>query len=402
VVSIAVDLRKSGILALAVLLTGALVLFGSAGRLAEGRHAARADPFHGDGMWIWYVSKAGHGDVRRIARKAHRRGIETLFIKSGDAGSTWRQFSQSLVSALQARGFNVCGWQFVYGLRPKAEAKVGAATVRRGADCLVIDAESHYEGRYAKASTYIAVLRRLIGSSYPVGLSSFPYADYHQAFPYSVFLGPGAAQYNLPQIYWKTIGDSVDAAYAHTWVWNRQYERPIAPLGQVYLNPKPRAIRRFRKLAIAHGFKGVSWWSWQHARRRQWKGVSRPIVPLRAFKPYDSFPFLRRGSAGDAVVWAQQLLAGGGYMREVTGYFRSLTWAALIGFQADHGLAQTGTTDTATWKAMLAELEPLAIRWTSNGAVAAGSTMATIEPRSARLPARRYEIPARGPGSPRG
>jgi hypothetical protein len=402
VVSIAVDARKLGLVALATLLTGALLLGGPPDERAEARHAAEANPFYGDGMWIWYVSKAAGGNVNRIARKAHRRGIETLFIKSGDGGSTWGQFSPQLVSALKARGLNVCGWQFVYGSHPKREARVGAATVRRGADCLVIDAESNYEGRYAKASTYIAVLRRLIGGGYPLGLSSFPYADYHPAFPYSVFLGPGAAQYNLPQIYWKTIGDSVDVAYAHTWVWNRLYERQIMPLGQVYLNPKPRAIRRFRKLAIAHGFQGVSWWSWQHARRPQWRAVSRRIVPLSGFKPYDSFPKLRTGSAGDAVVWAQQLLAGGGYMHRVTGNFRSLTRGALIDFQADYGLAQTGTTNKPTWKAMLANLEPLAVRWTSKGAVAGGSAQAMLEPRSARLPARRYEIPSRGPRSPRG
>jgi Putative peptidoglycan binding domain len=246
------------------------------------------------------------------------------------------------------------------------------------------------------------VLRRQIGPSYPVGLTSFPYTDYHPAFPYSVFLGPGAAQYNLPQIYWKTIGDPVDVAYDHTWVWNRFYERPIMPLGQVYLNPRPRAIRRFRKLAIAHGFRGVSWWSWQHARRRQWRAISRRIVPLRGFEPYDSFPFLRRGSAGDAVVWAQQLLAGGGYMNRVTGYFRSATRAALIEFQAERGLAQTGTTNRATWKAMLANLEPRRVRWTPDGAVIAASGKTMPEPRSAELPARRYEIPPRGRRSPRG
>lgn len=401
-ISIAVDVRKLALVALSSLLAGALVLTSPAGEQAVARHAAQSNPFYGDGMWIWYVSKAARGNVDRIARRAHRRGIETLYIKSGDAGSTWSQFSPTLVSALKARGLNVCGWQFVYGRRPKAEARVGAATVRRGADCLVIDGEGHYEGRYAKASTYIAVLRRLIGPDYPVGLTSFPYTDYHPAFPYSVFLGPGAAQYNLPQIYWKTIGDSVDAAYDHTWVWNRQYERPIMPLGQVYLNPRPRAIRRFRKLAIGHGFQGVSWWSWQHARRRQWRAVGRRIIPLQGFEPYDSFPFLRLGSAGDTVVWAQQLLAGGGYMSRVSGYFRSATRAAVIEFQSDRGLAQTGAINTATWKAMLADLEPLPIRWTSSGAVAASSARAMPEPRSASLPARRYEIPTRGGRSPRG
>jgi len=383
--------------ALACLLAAGAVLIGGGSLGSAGAQAPAENPFYGDGIWIWYVSKAAGGDVNRIARKAHRRGIETLLIKSGDAGSTWSQFSPGLVDALQARGLNVCGWQFVYGDRPKLEAKVGAATVNRGADCLVIDAEGHYEGRYRQASTYVAKLRSLIGPSYPVGLATFPYTDYHPAFPFSVFLGPGAAQYNLPQLYWKTIGDSVDAAYDHTYVWNRQYNRPIMPLGQVYLNPKPRAIRRFRKLALAHGFKGVSWWSWQHAGRRQWKAIGRPIVPLKSFSPYDSFPFLKQGSSGDAVVWAQQHLAGGGYLGRVTGYFKANTRSAVVAFQADQGLAQSGQINGATWKAMLAKLKPLKIRWTKSGAVAAGAANPMPEPRSAKLPAKRYEIPP-GPG----
>ena len=379
--------------ALASLLAAGAVALGAGSLGSAGAQTAAKNPFYGDGMWIWYVSKAAGGNVNRIAKKAKRRGIETLFIKSGDAGSTWSQFTPKLIDALQAKGLNVCGWQFVYGSRPKLEANVGAATVRRGADCLVIDAEGHYEGRYRQASTYITRLRNLIGQSYPVGLTSFPYTDYHPAFPYSVFLGPGAAQYNLPQLYWKTIGDSVDAAYDRTFVWNRHYNRPVMPLGQVYLNPKPRAIRRFRKLALAHGYKGVSWWSWQHAKPRGWKAVGRRIVPLKSFKRYDSFPFLKQGSSGDAVVWAQQHLAGGGYMGKVTGYFKANTRAAVVAFQDDRGLAETGQVNGATWKAMLAVLKPLKIRWTKSGAVAAGSTNAMPEPRSASLPAKRYEIP---------
>ena len=47
----------------------------------------------------------------------------------------------------------------------RAEAKRGAQAVRKGADCLVIDAESPYEGRYAAADKYINKLRSRIGSS---------------------------------------------------------------------------------------------------------------------------------------------------------------------------------------------------------------------------------------------
>lgn len=365
-----------------------------AGSGAARQPAPAANPMAGDGMWIWYLSRAQGGDAKRIAKRAKRSGIDYVLVKSGDAGGTWSQFSPRLVRALHARGLRVCAWQFVYGRSPSAEADVGAAAVRRGADCLVIDAEGHYEGRYPQASTYMRRLRSLVGPDYPLALAAFPYADYHPAFPYSVFLGPGGAQYNAPQLYWKTIGDSVDEAFIHTWVFNRAYGRPILPLGQVYLNPGPKQIKRFRRLAQAYGMEGVSWWSWQHARGRQWRAVGAPIASLSSEVVYDSYPTLRQGSKGDLVAWAQQLLAGGGFQTPISGYFESPTRGAVASLQSSSGLPQTGKIDSATWVELLA-LEPLPVRWTKKGAVpAAGPGVALAPPRSASLPAKRYEIPS--------
>jgi hypothetical protein len=360
-----------------------------------------SNPLRGDGMWIWYVKRANGGRVKGIVGKARKRGIETVLIKSGDAGSTWSQFSPSLVSKLKRKGLRVCAWQFVYGRSPSAEARVGAASVARGADCLVIDAEGHYEGRYPQASTYMAELRAAIGPDFPLALAAFPYVDYHPAFPYSVFLGPDGAQYNLPQLYWKTIGASVDEAFVHTYVFNRAYGRPILPLGQVYLNPKKRQIKRFRKLALAHGMEGVSWWSWQHAGRRQWKAVGGRVKPLSGYAPYESFPYLTLGAKGDLVAWAQQLLVGGGYYTPITGYFESPTESAVLALQANRGLPQTGDLDVATWNVLLT-LQPQKVTWTESGAVAsAAGPNALPEPRSAKLPARRYEIPPPAKRAPR-
>ena len=351
------------------------------------------NPLAGDGMWIWYLSRSSHGKLGAIARKAHSHGIETVLIKSGDGTTYWRQFSPSLVSGLHARGLRVCAWQFVYGRKPGKEARIGAAAVANGADCLVLDVEGQYEGRYPQASTFMSTLRSLIGADYPLALASFPYVDYHPALPFSVFLGPGGAQYNVPQLYWKEIGTSVDTGYIHTWVWNRIYQRPILPLGQVYNNPKPNQIRRFRSLALSHGFDGVSWWSWQSAGKRQWKAVGVPVAPATT-APYQSYPFLRLGSKGDFVAWAQQLLAGGGYSVPINGYFQAPTQIAVYAFQADHGLPQTGNLDVPTWT-LLVENKPLAVRWTKGGAVAAGSSgrLALPPPKSAKLPAVRDEIP---------
>jgi hypothetical protein len=239
----------------------------------------------------------------------------------------------------------------------------------------------------------MARLRSLIGPDFPLGLAAFPYVDYHPAFPFSVFLGPGGAQFNMPQLYWKTIGTKVDTAFVHTYVFNRAYGRPILPLGQVYLNPKAKQIRRFRRLAIAHHMEGVSWWSWQHAGKRQWKAVGGSVSAPGGYTTYDSFPFLKLGSKGDLVAWAQQLLAGGGFYTPVTGYFENPTRSAVLSMQASKGLAQTGTLDVPTWNVLLT-FPPLPVRWTSGGAVAASGGAQTLpEPRSASLPAKRYEIP---------
>jgi hypothetical protein len=298
-----------------------------------------------------------------------------------------------MVNQLHARGLNVCAWQFIYGRKPGKEARVGAAAAERGADCLVMDVESQYEGRYPEASTYMSMLRSMVGPDYPIGLASFPYVDYHPALPYSVFLGPGGAQYNAPQLYWKDIGTTVDTGFTHTWVWNRIYKRQIDPLGQVYNNPKAGQIRRFRALAMAHGFDGVSWWSWQSAGKRQWKAVGGQVSPA-AVTPYPSYPFLRLGSKGDFVAWAQQLLAGAGYPVPITGYYQGSTQAAVYAFQAGHGLPQTGNLDVPTWPTLL-QSDPLPVRWTKSGAVASGSggRVALPPPRSAKLPAVRDEIP---------
>jgi hypothetical protein len=352
-------------------------------------------PLTGDGMWIWYLSRSSHGNLGKIAGRAHRYGIETVLIKSGDGTKYWSQFSPAVVGALHSRGLHVCAWQFIYGTNPVKEAQVGARAVGAGADCLVLDVEGQYEGKYIQASTYMATLRSMIGSDYPLGLASFPYVDYHPALPYSVFLGPNGAQYNVPQLYWKDIGTTVDQGYIHTWVWNRIYQRPIDPLGQVYNRPKAGQIKRFRALALSHGFDGVSWWDWQEARNRQWKAISTPVAPAST-PPYPSYPFLHLGSKGDFVAWAQQLLAGAGYSLAINGYFQGQLQGIVSQFQASHGLPVTGNLDVPTWDALL-QYKPLAVTWTAGGAVAASSgshgAVALKPPRSAKLPAVRDEIP---------
>jgi peptidoglycan hydrolase-like protein with peptidoglycan-binding domain len=315
----------------------------------------------GNGMWIWEAGRSEGGDAVAIAARARSAGMSTVFIKSSDGGtSRWPQFNPGFVAALKANGLKVCAWQFVYGNDPAGEAALGASAVADGADCLVIDAESQYEGKYAAAQQYVTALRAAVGPDYPIALTSFPYVDYHPRLPYSVFLGPGGAQANLPQVYWKDIGGTVDAVSAKTLAANRIYGAPIAPLGQTYGNPPAEDIARFRSLWAAYGSAGLSWWSWQATGEAEWGVLALPLQSVPAPPPDPGWPPLTRGNKGDQVVWLQQHLASFDPAVTVTSSFDAATDTALRNLQTARGLEPTGVTDALTWQVLLAlPLQPV-------------------------------------------
>ena len=362
-----------------------------------GTRGDAAAPFERQGMWIWYVSKSQGGDLSRIITRARHSGIGTVYIKSGDSNDTWSQFNQPLVQRLHRGGLDVCAWQFVYGNHPVGEAKVGAASVRRGADCLVIDAEGQYEGKYAAADSYIRALRRRIGHSFPLSLAGFPYVDYHPAFPYSVFLGPGGAQFSQPQMYWNAIGTSVRTVYEHTYFYNRVFGRPIYPLGQTYQGVSSRSLKLFRRYALTYGDGPPSWWDWQETNSRQWKSLGKATAGrVVGYRPVRGLPVLRRGSRGDLVVWAQQhLIAAGSRNLPATGIFGRRTYAAVRKFQSQRGLKTDGVLGPRTWRVLL-RITPARIHWAARRGRAARTASASeagaSAPLSASLPARRNEI----------
>jgi hypothetical protein len=367
---------------------------------AVGAGTPTGTAFDGNGMWIWYVSKSSGGDPQAIIAQAQAHGISTVFIKSADGTTPWAQFSPDLLATLKAAGLRVCAWQYVYGTQPEAEAQLGVQAVQTGADCLVIDAESQYEGRYAQAQRYMATLRQAIGPAFPVGFTSFPYVDYHPAMPYSVFFWPGGAQFNLPQIYWKEIGGGLDGVLDHTYRFNRPYGRPIIPLGQLYNSPPPEEIARFRQLAAANGSSGLSWWDWQEAQPQGWDAVAQPLGALAPPAPAQDDAVYGPGGKGDLVVWAQQHLNGAGQSVAVTGTYDATTQQAVAQFQAGAGLPASGQIDTGTWNALL-QVAPVAVDWTAapsptGSARAAAAGTHRSGPRSATLPARRNEIRSHG------
>jgi hypothetical protein len=330
--------------------------------------AANGSAFEGQGMWIWYVSKSSGGNLPALIAQAHAAGVSAVFVKSSDGASNyWSQFSPELVATLHANGLKVCGWQYVYGTNPVGEAELGARAAAAGSDCLVIDAESEYEGHYAAAQKYIETLRAKVGPAYPIGLATFPYVDYHESEPYSVFMGPNGAQFNAPQMYWKAIGTSVANVFAHTYEQNLIYGRPIAPLGQTYESPSSSDLVAFRSLAAAYGARGLSWWDWQETSASGWAALAAPLnTSLTVPNPELTSPLLGQGAKGDQVLWMQEHLATAIPAQATSGIFDATTTTYLEQFQTAHGIAASGKTDPSTWAALLA-LPPVAVDWTGGG-----------------------------------
>jgi peptidoglycan hydrolase-like protein with peptidoglycan-binding domain len=352
-------------------------------------------------MWIWYVNRSDNGNPTAIAKRAMANGIKTLFVKSGDGTNYWSQFSRRLVYFVHRYGVHVCAWQYVYGSHPSTEAHIAARAVRNGADCFVIDAEAEYEGRYASAQVYVDSLRAAVGWRYPVGLASFPYVDYHPGFPYSVFLGHGGATINLPQMYWRDIGSPVETVYRHTYSANGIYRRPIRPLGQTDNGASAGEIELFRGLSVAYGAGGLSWWDYAWASARDlWPSIGGLYTAVAGVRS-PGVPVLRYGSAGDMVLWMQELLKSAIHSQRTTGVFASETRGNLRRFQIRHGIPATGETGPRTWRALL-RLPVARVRWAAAAVQAASRGRADSprgrpdrEPQSASLPARAYEIQPR-------
>ena len=244
---------------------------GGAGGVEEAP-ALSNTPFDRQGMWVWYVEHSEGGSVPAIVARAKRAGIGTVYVKAGDGGSAWSQFSTepgarrcTPAASTSAPGSSSTA------TRPLAEAQVGAAAVAKRRRL----PGDRRRGRLRRQVRRRRPLhphpaRRASAPTFPLSLAGFPYVDYHPAFPYSVFFGPGGATFNQPQMYWKTIGTSVRAVFEHTYLYNRIWGHPIYPIGQTYEAPGDGAAALFRRFAASYGGLAPSWWDWQETSGREW------------------------------------------------------------------------------------------------------------------------------------
>ncbi len=163
-------------------------------------------------------------------------------------------------------------------------------------------------------------------------------------------------------MYWRDIGTSVDTVFSHTYFYNRLYQRPIYPLGQVYNSPPTKQLVRFRQFLGIYGAGGVSWWDWQEARGYTWPAISKSIFPLTNVAAAGGEASLHKGSAGDLVIWAQEHLLAAGENVGVDGGYGARTVAAVKDFQSNHGIYPDGAIGPQTWSALL-RYQPVSVNW---------------------------------------
>jgi putative peptidoglycan binding protein len=332
-------------LSLVVLVAGLVIL--TALSAAPVRAATRPAPFTGLALWISRVPPVMPEELARIVVSS---GVRSLYIKAGDGSTPDPQFTPALVRGLRAAGVSVCGWTFAYGTDPRAEAGVALSAVRAGAQCLVVDAEGQYDRRYGAAQVFVRAVRAHFGRGFPIGLAGQAEVAQHPTFPYSVFLGPGGFGFDLPQIYWRDLGLSVDAGYRATLGSNAVYGRPILPVGQLYGSPSSAAVARFRTLAAAYGCAGLSFFSLDAAQPAGLAALRGAV--RRTSRRELVAATLRPGADGDQVVWAQELLNADGARLPVGGFFGAQTSRAVADFQTRHGLRPDGVLGPASWRVL--------------------------------------------------
>ena len=320
-------------------------------------------PFAHTALWVNRLAPQQTG--QQLVTEAAGAGVHTLYVKAAEGTTPEPQFTAALLSEMHYYGATVCAWTFAYGQNPEAEAAAAMAAVQEGAQCLVVDAESQYEGLYGAAQLFVRTLRSELGAGFPIALAGEAEVSKHPKFPYSVFLGPGGFNVVLPQIYWLEIGTNLGAAFTATVGANSIYGRPILPVGQLFGSPAaptPAELTSFRALTRAYGLPGESFFDLDVAQPEELGALSAPLPRLRSKAVLA--PTVHAGADGDEIVQAQELLNAAGAHLPVGGFFGAETARAVASFQARHHIHPSGVLNPPTWKALL-RFHPREPSWAS-------------------------------------
>jgi len=311
--------------------------------------SAGASPLQSQALWVG--QPAGTVAPEQLAAEALTAHARTLFVKAAEGTTREPGFTPAFVGALRSAGISVCAWTFVYGVDPAAEAAAAIAAAHAGAQCLVVDAEGQYDKRYGAAQLYVRALRAGLGAKFPIALAGQAEILEHPKFPYSVFLGPGGFNVDMPQVYWRDLKLAVGAALGIAIGQNSWYGRPIAPVGQLFNGPTPQELGEFATAASISGTAGFSLFDLEAAPPATIATVfDQPVPALLVRAPLAT---VRPGADGDEVVWAQEHLNGAGAHLPVGGFYGAQTANAVARFQRRRHLRPTGLLDDRSWRALL-------------------------------------------------
>jgi hypothetical protein len=247
-------------------------------------------PVAGKGMWIYEFDLIMGGNVKKIVDVSKAYGLTHLYVRAGTTRSgldTWPDVLKILPVA-HAAGLKVIPWYFPYLRNPAADARRTIAMVRtvingHRVDGFAADIETRAEG--TKLSTkavkqYIDTVRKGAPEAFMILVPPRPNSHTVRFYPYHLVPRFNAV---APMVYWGGVDPAKATADAVSYL--KRYNRPVAPIGQVYDmgpeggpkgRPKPPALRRFMTEARTRGSVGFSFWSWQHSAIPQW-------VAIRAF-----------------------------------------------------------------------------------------------------------------------
>lgn len=226
----------------------------------------------GKGMYIWKIQNCHNGSVSEITRRAVNSGYSHVLIKIANGiysyNYDWEKkidLVPPLVAALKAEGIQAWGWHYVFGDQPVEEAAKAISRIRElGVQGFVINAEGHYKGKYAAATSF---MNQLTGSikNIPIALSSYRYPNYHPQLPWNEFLKK--CDLSMPQVYWmfnNNPGAQLKKTIAE--YQNLQYTPPIFPTGAAFTEygwtPTLGEIIEFMQTAKDLKLSGINFWEW--------------------------------------------------------------------------------------------------------------------------------------------
>ncbi len=262
----------------------------------------------GKGMCIWIISRLVkvYGSNEAVASRLSEMGITWVVLKISNGTGKYNMrpinifgtpvvyvddIIQPFIAALREKNISVWGYQYIYGIRPTAEAEAGIARYNElDLDGFVINAEKELKNKPREASTYTVALRLGLPDA-PIALTSYRYPSYHPSFPFESFLIDDI--FHMPQVYWLGANNpgyqlrrSVDELTAISDV-------PVVPLGLAYSEggyPPPREteMQEFHDTVLELGLSGYAWWEFEAARKsklldfitsHQWPDGTIPVPP---------------------------------------------------------------------------------------------------------------------------